>query len=179
MVYRSTQPGDQLAQWLYRLVDILRRQGGSTWQSLVRTVSGKTAVIELDGIQLHLQAEGEEQLKVGIQSLPERQSVNFCSDAETLRDIIAGSTTLDAAVMNGKVYVRASLPDLLGINQVVMGILADSAINLQLQRLWAEFDQIWSHPASRSLCRSLNQQKANRDYLINQIPRDVLNITMD
>ncbi|MFP5273902.1 SCP2 sterol-binding domain-containing protein [Coleofasciculus sp.] len=179
MVYTSSQPNEQLAQWLYRLVDILRSQGGSTWRRLVQTVSGKTAVIELDGTQLRLWAQENEQLQVHIESLAEPQPVHFCSDAETLRDIITGSVTLDAAVMSGKIYVRGDLPDLLGINQVVMGILADSAINLQLQRLWNEFDHVWLRLPSPPPCRSLDQQKPSRGYLINQIPADVLNIEVD
>lgn len=170
---------EQLAQWLYRLVEILRSQGGSTWRRLIQTVSGKTAVIELDGTQLQLWALGEEQLQVQIESLTKSQAVNFCSDAETLRDIITGFVTLDAAVMSGKIYVRGDLPDLLGINQVVMGILADSAINLQLQRLWNEFDHAWFRPTSPPPCRSLDQQMPSRGYLINQIPTDVLNIELD
>ncbi|MFP4120141.1 hypothetical protein [Coleofasciculus sp.] len=170
---------EQLAQWLYRLVEILRSQGNSTWRRLVQTVSGKMAVIELDGTQLRLWAQGDERLQVHIESLAEPQPVHFCSDAETLRDIITGFVTLDAAVMSGKIYVRGDLRDLLGINQVVMGILADSAINLQLQRLWNEFDHVWFPTPSPPPCQSLDQQKPSRGYLINQIPADVLNIEVD
>jgi hypothetical protein len=118
----------QLAQLFHRLVEILRNQGGSTWKVLVETVSGKTAVIDVDRIQLRLRANGGEQLQIESEYPVALESVNFRSEAETLRDVIAGKLTLDAAVVADNIYVRGSLEDLLNIHQVVMEILANSAI---------------------------------------------------
>ncbi|HBL12215.1 MAG TPA: hypothetical protein DD379_12555 [Cyanobacteria bacterium UBA11162] len=179
MVNTSSERHEQLAQWLHRLVEILRSQGGSTWRSLVLTVSGKTAVMDLDGTQLRLRAEGEESLQVHIESILEPHPINFCSESETFRDIISGRLTLDAAVANGKIYVRGNLQDLLGINQIVMGILADSAVNPELQRLWEDFDSLWFRPRSLPPCQSIEQQKPNYGYLITHVPDDVLNIEVD
>jgi hypothetical protein len=174
----STPSGrhEQLIQWLHRLVEILRVQGGSTWRALVLTVSGKTAAIDLDSIQLRLCAEEGEQLQVHIEPITEPHPVNFRSEAETLRDVISGRLTLDAAVASGKLDLRGDLQDLLGIHQVVIGILADSAINPQLQRLWDEFDSLWVHPPSPPPCQPLEQQKPYYGYLISHLPEDVLRI---
>lgn len=179
MVYVPSERHELLAQWLHRLVEILRDQGGATWSSLVLTVSGKTAVIDLDGTQLRLDADGGNQLQVHIEPLAEPHPVNFYSEAETIRDIISGRLTLDAVVANGKLDVRGNLQDLLGIYQVVMGILADSAINPRLQRLWEEFDHSWSRPLSSLPCQSLEQQRPYYGSLINHVPEDVLRIEVE
>jgi hypothetical protein len=166
----------QLAQWLHHLVEILRTQPGSTWRALVQTVSGKDAVIDLDGIQLQLRAEGGEQLEIECEYLQAVESVNFCTSAETLRDVISGRLTFDTAVAQQRINLRGSLQDLLGIHQVVLGILADSAINPQLRHLWREFDQLWSHPSSVPPCLSLEHQRPSYGELVCQVPEDVLGI---
>jgi hypothetical protein len=176
MKNQSLERHSQLAQWLHRLVEILRTQGGSTWKALVQTVSGKTAVIDLDGIPCRLLADGGEQLQVESEYPLELESVNFRSEAETLRDVIAGRLTIDKAVVAEKIYLRGSLQDLLGIHQVVMEILAESAINPQLRHLWTEFDELWSRPPSLPPCLSLEHQKPSYGELIYQVPEDVLGI---
>jgi len=176
---QSPERPTQLAQWLHRLVEILRTQEGSTWRDLVRTVSGKTAVIDLDGIQLRLRASNSEQLQVESEYLVTQEPVNFRSEAETLRDVIAGRLTLDTALVAEKIYLRGSLEDLLGINQISMGILADSAINPDLRQLWAEFDELWWRPSSLPPCLSLEHQKPSSGELIRQVPEDVLGIQLE
>jgi hypothetical protein len=178
MVNYSSSTAGPLAQWLHNLIEILRLQQGSTWRDLVLTVSGKTATIELDGTQLQLRAEGGDNLEIYIESV-QQQPINFRSDAETLRDIIMGYLTVDGAVATSKIYLSGNLNDLLGIHQVVVGILADGAVNPQLQRLWEEFDQVWERPISPPLCRSLESQKVSYGELVRQIPEDVLLIDID
>ena len=173
---QSLERHAQLDRWLHHLVEILRTQGGSTWTALVQTVAGKSAVVNLDGIGLQLRAQSGEPLQVESKYPASLESVNFRSDAETLRDAIAGKLTLDAAVASEKIYLRGNLQDLLGIHQVVMGILADSAINPQLRHLWAEFDQSWLRISSLDPCLSLEYQKPSYGDLIRQIPEDVLGI---
>jgi hypothetical protein len=166
----------QLDQWLHRLVEILRSQGGSTWKALVQTVSGKTAAIDLDGIGLRLRASGGEQLQIESEYPVALESVNFRSKAETLRDVIAGRLTLDAAVVADNIYLSGTLEDLLAVHQVVMEILADSAINPQLRHLWTEFDQLWLRRSSPPPYLSLEHQKPSYGELIRQVPEDVLAI---
>ncbi|MEG3842572.1 hypothetical protein [Microcoleus sp. herbarium14] len=178
MVNYSNSTASLLAQWLRNLVEILRLQQSSTWRDLVLTVSGKSAAIELDGTQLQLRAEGGERLEIYIESVPQ-QPINFRSDAETIRDIMMGYLTVDGAVATGKIYLRGDLNDLLGIHKVVVGILADGAVNPQLQRLWEDFDQVWDRPFSPPLCRSLESQKVFYGELVRQIPEDVLLIDVD
>jgi hypothetical protein len=79
----------------------------------VQTVSGKTAVIDLDGIQLQLRAEGGEQLEVECEYLQAVESVNFCTSAETLGDVISGRLTFDTALAQQRINLRGSLQDLL------------------------------------------------------------------
>jgi hypothetical protein len=178
MVNYSSSTAGLLAQWLHNLIEILRLQQSSTWIDLELTISGKSAAIELDGTQLQLRAEGGERLEIYIESVLQ-QPINFRSDAETLRDIIMGYLTVDGAVATGKIYLRGDLKDLLGIHKVVVGILADGAVNPQLQRLWEEFDQVWERPFYPPLCRSLESQKVSYGELVRQIPEDVLLIDVD
>ncbi len=179
MESQSFERHAQLAQWLHRLVEILRITGGATWEALVETVDGKTAVIDLDGIVLRVAASGGEQLLFESAYPVAREAVNFCSNGETLLDAIAGKLTVDAAVVGDKIYLRGNLQDLLGIHQIASGILADSAINPQLRRLWAEFDQSWFHPPSLPSCLPLEQQRPSYGELIRQVPEDVLAIQVD
>ncbi|HAX75191.1 MAG TPA: hypothetical protein DCY88_04975 [Cyanobacteria bacterium UBA11372] len=179
MQSQSFERHAQLAQWLHRLVEILRTTGGGTWEALVETVDGKTAVIDLDGVVLRVGAFGGEQLQVESAYPVASTGVNFRSNSETLRDAIAGKLTVDAAVVSDKIYLRGNLQDLLGIHQIATGILADSAINPQLRRLWAEFDQSWSHPPSLPPCLALEQQRPSYGNLIRQVPEDVLAIQVD
>lgn len=166
----------QLAQWLHLLIEILRTQQGSTWRDLVQTVSGKTAVIDLDGIQLRLRASGGEQLQVESEYPLAVESVNFRTQAETLRDMIAGRITLNTAIAQQRINLRGSLQDLLGFYQVALSVLADSAINPQLRRVWTQFDQSWLRPSSPPPCLYLEQQRASYGELIRQVPSDVLSI---
>ena len=78
--------------------------------------------------------------------------------------------------MADKIYLRGDLQDLLGIHTVAMEILADSAINPNLRRLWAEFDQSWLHSSSLPPCLALENQRASYGELIRQMPSDVLGI---
>lgn len=177
MVNSSSHPSDLLAQWLHNLIEILRLQEGSTWRDLVLTVAGKSAVIEVDGIQLQLRAESGDRLEVYIESV-QQQLINFRSEAETLRDIMSGLLTVDGAVTTGKIYLRGDVNDLLGIYKVAIGILADSAVNPQLQQLWEEFERLWQRPLSPPPCRPLESQKVSYGELIRQIPEDVLLISV-
>jgi hypothetical protein len=174
MVYASDDRREQLANWILDLVEILRAKGGSTWRVLVQTVSGKTAAISLDGTGLRLRAFGGSELQVQVEAIEPSEALNFRSDAETLRDVIAGQLSLDAAVTAGKIYVRGDLEDVRGIYAVTMEIIADSPISAQLQRLWQEFDESWPRPASPPASRALEQQNQPYGYLVNQVPDDVL-----
>ncbi len=169
---------DLLAQLFYRLIEILRVQQGSTWRNLGLAAAGKTSIIELDGIQLQLRAEGGNDLQIYITPVQE-QVINFRSDTETLRDIMAGLLTIDGAVINGKIYVSANLQELIDMYSIGLEILADSAINPQLQQLWKEFDQTWSGPMVPSFCRSLASQQVLYDDLIRHIPVDVLLVNIN
>ncbi|MEM9214345.1 MAG: hypothetical protein AAGD25_08355 [Cyanobacteria bacterium P01_F01_bin.150] len=173
MVNSSSNRQRQLAQWLQQLVKVLELQEGSTWRTLVATVSGKSAVIKLDDTLLQLQASAEYPFQVIIDYPPESAPVNFCSDAETLRDIIAGQLIVDQAITMGRIYLRGDLKDLLGMHKLLMEILADGPLNPHLQALWEEFDQHWL-PASASTAYSYLQQRPIYGEFIHHIPKDVL-----
>ncbi len=174
MVNASNERREQLATWILNLVEILRAKGGATWRMLVASVSGKTAAIALDGIGLRLRASGGNELQVTVEPLAESEPLNFRSDAETLRESIAGRLSLEAAVTAGNIYVRADLDDVMRMHALALEILADGAVNPQLQRLWEEFDETWARPSSPPPCRALEQQKPSYGYLVNQVPEDVL-----
>jgi hypothetical protein len=170
---------EQLAKWLRRLVETLRLQGGETWKALVQIVSGKTAAIAFDGTLLQISAEGGDRLQLCFEYAVSPDSINFRSDADTLWEIVAGRLTVDGAVANGRIYARNNLDELLGIYEVVMRILADSATNPQLQELWMEFDESWPRSATGGLPLHLERQKPSYGYLIKSVPEDVLAIEVE
>lgn len=167
---------EQLAKWLLRLIETLRFQGADTWKVLVQIVSGKTAAIALDGTALQISAEGGDRLQLSFEYTVPPDSINFRSDADTLRDIVAGKLTVDGAVADGRIYVRNSLDELLSIYEILMRILADSTTNLHLQELWMEFDESWPSSATGGLPLYLEGQKPSYAYLIKRVPQDVLAI---
>ncbi len=174
MVNTSNTNYEKLARWLHNLVEILRSQGDATFRLLVDTVSGKNALIDIDGTKLRVRAEQGEQLQIYTEYSVAQDAVNFRSEAATLRDVISGKLTLDGAVAMGKIYICADIQDLLGIHNLVMRILADSSINPQLQRLWEDFDESWQSSTSTSEYIALEQQKPSYGYLIKTVPEDVM-----
>ena len=175
MVQTPENHHQRLAQWIYDLVEILRLQNNSTWRTLVNTVAGKMAIIRLDDISLKLQGSEDMPLKILIDYPITPDNYNFISDTETIADIIAGKLTIDQALVNNKIYLRGTLKDLKNISQLVKEIIADSPINLKLQRLWEEFEQMWLSSYS-SVCYSLDNQQGSYGELISIIPEDILNI---
>ncbi|AOX00750.1 hypothetical protein BJP34_16030 [Moorena producens PAL-8-15-08-1] len=176
MTNTTTERQEQLATWLRRLIEVLRLQGGETWKILMHFVSEKTVAIAFDGIMLQVTAEGGDYLQLKFDYIVSPDSIDFCSDAHTFRDIVAGRLTVDGALANGRIYARNNLDELLGIYEVVMRILADSAANPQLQELWMEFDQSWSGSPIGNPPSALETQKPTYNYLINSVPEDVLEI---
>ncbi|NEN89754.1 MAG: hypothetical protein F6K48_12905 [Okeania sp. SIO3H1] len=175
MTNTSTERQKQLATWLRRLIETLRLQGGETWKTLVHIVSGKTVTIAIDDTILQVSAEGGELLQLNFKYVAPPNSIDFCCDVRTFRDIVAGKLTMDGGLANGRIYARRGFDELLGIYEVVTRILADSATNSQLQELWMEFDQSW--PASTgNLPLPLEIQKPTYGYFINNVPEDVLGI---
>ncbi len=176
MTNTTRESQEQLATWLRRLIETLRFQGGETWKTLVQIVSEKTVTIAIDDTILQVSAEGGELLQLNIEYLETSDSIDFRSYAHTFRDIVAGRLTMDGAIANGRIYARKNMVDLLGMYEVVTRILADGATNHQLQELWMEFDKSWSASAIGKLPSPLETQKPIYNYLINNVPEDVLEI---
>ena len=179
MTKTTKEHQEQLATWLRRLIETLRLQGGETWKALVHIVSGKTATIGLDGTTLQVSTEGGDDLQLHFEYTVSPDSINFLSDGNTLRDIVAGRLTVDGAIANGRIYVRNNLDELLGIYEVLMRVLADSATNPELQELWMEFDASWSGSASGGLPSLLERQKPLYGYFIDSVPEEVLAIEVE
>ncbi|MDJ0516564.1 MAG: hypothetical protein QNJ74_10025 [Trichodesmium sp. MO_231.B1] len=176
MTNTTTERQEQLATWLHRLIEIFRLQGGETWKILVQIVSAKTVTIAIDNTILQVSAKGGDRLQLNFEYSVTPESIDFCSDAHTFRDIIAGKLTVDGALVNGKIYARNNMVDLLGMYEVVTRILADGATNPQLQQLWMEFDKSWTGSPTDNLLLPLETQKPTYNYLINNVPEDVLEI---
>ncbi|MCL2927185.1 MAG: hypothetical protein MGG37_03890 [Trichodesmium sp. MAG_R01] len=167
---------EQLARWLNLLVETLRLQGGPTWEALLKIVSEKTVAIALDDIPLQVSAEGGDTLQLRFEYAVPSQSINFRSDADTLRDIVSGRLTLDGALANTRIYACHNFEELLGIHEVVTRILADSASNSRLQELWMEFDSSWPVSKTSNRPSPLKKQKPAYGYFIENLPEDVLAI---
>jgi hypothetical protein len=171
---------EALGDWLLRLVGILRADGGAAWRVLNRVVAGRTGVIQLDASRLRLRGLGEgEGLRVEVEPATEADPLNFRSDAETLRDVLAGRLTVDAAVASGAIYVCASLHDLLGIHELVLAILALAPIRPALRGLWDDFDSTWPRPAEPPPCRPVQGQVPRFGYLTSRVPLSVLRVEIE
>ncbi|NEO56836.1 MAG: hypothetical protein F6K54_29440 [Okeania sp. SIO3B5] len=179
MTNTITERQKQLAKWLRSLIETLRLQGGETWKNLVHIVSEKTATIAIDGTILQVSAQGGDRLQLNFEYSGTPNSIDFSSDAHTFRDIVAGKLTVDGALASGRIYARNNLDELLGIYELVTRILADGATNHQLQKLWMEFDQSWSAFPTGNLPSPLETQKPTYNYLINNVPEDVLAIEVE
>jgi len=68
---------------------------------------------------------------------------DFESTGLALRNIMFGKSTLERAVASGKIFIRASLGELLKIRLIVKSVLLDSEVDPRLLCLWEKFDQEW------------------------------------
>ncbi|MDY6783263.1 MAG: hypothetical protein SW833_12090 [Cyanobacteriota bacterium] len=179
MTDRTRERQEQLAQWLCRLIEALRRPGEETWEALVQLLAGKVTAIALDGITLLIKAVGGDRLQLLFEYGVPSEAVEFRTDADTLRKIIAGQLTVDGAVVDGRIYARNDLDELLSVYEVVVRILADSATNAQLQELWMAFDEAWPGSATGDERSLLEGQRFSYGYLIKSIPEDVLAVEVE
>ncbi|MDY7015518.1 MAG: hypothetical protein SVX43_18365 [Cyanobacteriota bacterium] len=170
---------EQLAQWLRCLIETLRQSGGETWKALVQILSGKTAAIALDGVRLQIAVEGGDRRELFFEYAVLPDAIDFRTDADTLRAIVAGQVTVDGAVLEGRIYACNELDELLSAYEVVMRILADSAIDPELQDLWMEFDESWPSSTREGRLSFLEGQKLSSGYLIQNVPEDVLAIEIE
>ncbi len=175
----SIEGSDRLADLLQRLVRILREEGGYTWDLVVRVTSGRIAVIEFDGHRLQLEGIDGDSYELRTSAAAPGSPLNFRTDAETVRDILAGRITLDEALATGRVFVRGELDDLLGMYRIVMNVLADTPRVPRLRRLGEYFERTWPDGDAGGPPRPLETQAPRHGHFIAQIPEPVLRIEVD
>lgn len=173
-----TERQGQLRDWLLRLVDLLLDRGGSLAAALERTVVDRTAVVCIDEVALKLEARRMDgRLAVHIDPAANTEPFTFRCTGDALRDVIHGRSLLDAAVASGAIEVRASLPDLLAMHDLVLRTLACGPLSRPLRELWAEFDARW--PSAIPDCRPLRDQLPRYGALLKSVPEDVLRVRLD
>jgi len=178
MASTPTERYERLRDWLSQLVDVVLANGGSLAAALVRTVAGRQAVVQLDDVGLRLQADaGDGALRVNIEPAPEGAVRHFRTSSDTLRDILAGRTLLDAAVVDGRIAVQAGLPELLAVHDLVLRLLAAGPQHRALRTLWAQFDAWW--PRGPLTCVPLDAQRPQHGRLRDRVPLDVLLVRLD
>jgi hypothetical protein len=178
MANTPTERFDLLRQWLLRLVGIVLGHGGPLASALQRTVQDREAVAELDGVVLQLRAEAADgTLRVTIEPGPAAGPRQFRATADALRDVIAGRALLDAAVVDGRIAVKAPLPDLLAMHDLAMRLLASGPQRATLRELWAEFDASW--PRGPVACGPLHRQRPRHGRFRERVPLDVLLVRLD
>jgi hypothetical protein len=167
-----------MREWLLRLVDILLAQGGQVADLLVRTTAGKQAVIGIDDVRVGLAAEAVDgSIRVEVRQALDTERLNFRSSGETLRDIIHARALLDSAIADGRIHVRAPMPDLLAMHELVMRTIASAAASRPLRELWAEFDAWW--PRADVPCLPLVAQLPKHGVLRRAVPVEVLRVQLD
>jgi hypothetical protein len=178
MASTPTERYERLRDWLLQLVDVVLANGGPLAAALVQTAAGRRAVVQLDDVALQLQGDmADGHLRVEIDPAPEGAVRHFRANGDALRDILAGRTLLDAAVVDGRVAVQAGLPDLLAVHDLVLRLLAAGPQHRALRTLWAQFDAWW--PRGPLACVPLDAQRPQHGRLRDRVPLDVLLVRLD
>lgn len=170
---------ERLRTWLLRLVALMLEHDGPLAAALRRTVAGREAVVQLDDAAVRLTAVEADDvpLHVTIDPAPEHGPRQFVASADALRDVIAGRALLDAAIVDGRIAVKAQLPDLLAVHDLVMRLLCAGPQRRALRELWTEFDAEW--PRRPVECGPLDGQRPRHGYLRERVPPDVLLVLLD
>jgi hypothetical protein len=167
----STDPGELLAHLLHRLVELLRRRDGFTWRLLVRATAGRTGYIDLDGHRLALRVDPGPPYALTVEPAPDGSApLHFRARGAVILDILDGRTTLDRALDDGRIFVRAPLPDLLNVYLLVMNILADTPADAGLRGLYQEWERLWPYLPARIEPAPLERQRPGFGRLVREIP---------
>lgn len=148
----------KLIFYLYSILEVMRRDNTPTWELLVRTVSGKSAVVGLDDVFLLLSAEGGKDLRVHIERIEKISNPAFYTSGQVLRDVISGRYLLDKAINEGYIYVRGNIDDLLQMYYLVINTLTDANMNQAYLRLWLDFEETWKGGPATDHCWKLEEQ---------------------
>jgi hypothetical protein len=169
---------ERLRGWLLQLVEVALAGGGPLADALVRTVAGRQADVQLDDVALRLSAERSDGgLRVIVEPAVRSASPHFLASGQALRDVLAGRLLLDTAVADGRIAVRAALPDLLAMHDLAVRLLAAGPQRRRLRELWTEFDAWWPREPVR--CVPLDSQRPRHGLLRDRVPADVLLVRLD
>jgi hypothetical protein len=168
-----------VAGYLRRLIEVLRQDDGVSWRLLRAVTAGRAAVMEFEGVRLRLQGRAAPDYDLLMEYCDDMSEVNFRTDMSSVSDIVAGRLTLDHALTDGRIFVRAGLSDLLDIYRLAILILAESACNAELRRLWMEFEQEWPSPSPGQDVLPLERQRPQHGALIVRIPAATLRVEVE
>lgn len=165
-----TDPLDAfLGDLFLRLVERVRYLGGPTWARMRDTTTGREGVIVLDGHRLRMRADAGAPYRVHVASDTSGAAYHFNGTGDTIVDILRGRTTLAGALTEGRIDVRAALPDLLGIYLLMTNILADSATDAVLRELCVKFEARWPYLSTDRPVRPVADQVSSIGVLIRGI----------
>ncbi|MFT3953409.1 MAG: hypothetical protein QM722_03090 [Piscinibacter sp.] len=150
---------------------LLQVAGGEVTRQFEAVVRGREAVLELDGARLLLCADGADPPAIRIEPAERAAAAHARTSAVALREVIDGRALLDAVVADGRLDLRAPLPDLLAFHELVLRVLALGSRDAALRALWAEFDAHWPHDGPR--CMPLDEQAARHGALCEAVPAGV------
>ncbi len=143
-MYDSPSPRTELlSSMLLELIEILRDRQGETWSAIIHIAAGKSATNAIDNTRIHVQTADGQELQITISTAEPDALNDFESTGLALRNIMFGKSTLERAVASGKIFIRASLGELLKIRLIVKSVLLDSEVDPRLLCLWEKFDQEW------------------------------------
>ena len=171
---RTMTPAEaQLADWLQRLVSLLRDAGGPIARHLMTTVAGRGAHLILDEAQLHVVAvaTGAAGLVVQVSPAEGELPARVATTGDALRSVIDGRQLLDAAVADGSIDLRADLEALLAFHELVLLAIALGPRKPELRALWAEFDSHW--PRGAKVCAPIDRQPAAHGGFCRLVPKVV------
>lgn len=168
----------QLAYLIERLIKVIRYDNKYAYALLKKATLGKKAVIQLDESRLTIEAHSspEEDYFLVVETEDTAAMPVFKTTGTILKNILAGSMTIDKAIADNAFYVQGKFSEVLDIYRLALCLLTDGPLNPNLRKLWEEFCDTWQPAETSTRLTPLENQMARYDRLVAAIPQDVLNI---
>ncbi|MEK6153628.1 hypothetical protein WIW50_10230 [Flavobacteriaceae bacterium 3-367] len=145
------------------LVNDIRYSNNFIFGLLKEVTLSKKVIVDIDGARLELSASDNDQYTLHINSVDALAHASFISKGDYLREVVAGTITLDHAISSNKILLKGALEDLLGIYRLVVGLLVEGPTSPHLRALWDSFDKNWPQTVPLGMLIDLDVQQVS-DY---------------
>ena len=174
----STENTTRLIEMVRELIEIIRFENTYAWQLLKDVTCNKKTMFTLDESSIYLESSCNDDYILIAREAKDEVPLQFSTSSRTLRSIMAGSITIDQAIVKSELYVKAPFEDLVNMYRLTACLLAEGPLNARLRNLWQHFNRHWNNQLLPVSLIPLEQQKALHGYLVKSIPENVLLVKM-